>query len=614
MMTRIELHGSICRDLNDRSTWETRQRLFYEMRHNGLRRKSKPFPGAADLHFPLSDTIVGKLKPYYAEQLFATDTLATFVCKRAQDSALTSAAAKWFDYQTKQRTNLEVEILSTIDWMLMSGRSVLKVYWDAEQKRVAYDAVDPMRIILPRHTVNLATADRLVHVMPMSVEAYRRNTLYNQDPEFIKKITGKGVIGEKHDKAGLSLIKASREGITFGSTSDEIIIWEVFSRTESGKWQVETFSPLEPEEDVRKKIGFPYNHGLLPFVDFFYEVKDKGWFSSRGVVEQVAPFESSLCKLWNEKHDAMTFYNRPLFRSSTQIPNAANLEFRPGQILPYDIQPVHHGQPPMSFDQEMLSTRQVAEQRMAVPDYGMNQVLNASDRRTAREIGEISQMSANVTDLRMRIFRRSLGAVYQQSWELHLQYNKQDLVFCIGEELGQVDEKALHGDYQITPTGSADGVNKAFNMQKAVQRFQMFRDDPFINQGELRKTILESDDVALTRRLFVDPMLTQATQQEDQAQEISILNIGFPARVLPSDDHQLHIETLIQYLESRQALGEPVNPMAQQRIMEHIGKHLEALDQENPKLARQIRKVLMTMAQSQEQQQPPAPQLMEAGV
>jgi hypothetical protein len=38
-----------------------------------------------------------------------------------------------------------------------------------------------------------------------------------------------------------------------------------------------------------------------PFVAFPYEVKDPGYYSSRGVVEQVAIFESELCKLLNSR-------------------------------------------------------------------------------------------------------------------------------------------------------------------------------------------------------------------------------------------------------------------------------------------------------------------------
>ena len=86
-------HQTLTQDLADRSLWDTRQRMFYEMRHHGLRRKSKPWPTASDAHFPLSDSIIEKLKPHYFQQLFATDLIASFIPSNPQVAELTSAAA-----------------------------------------------------------------------------------------------------------------------------------------------------------------------------------------------------------------------------------------------------------------------------------------------------------------------------------------------------------------------------------------------------------------------------------------------------------------------------------------------------------------------------------------
>ena len=76
MRDRDKLNAEVLQDLADRSVWDTRQRMFYEMRHHGLRRKNKPWPGASDVHFPLVDTTISELKPAYFQQLFATDLIA----------------------------------------------------------------------------------------------------------------------------------------------------------------------------------------------------------------------------------------------------------------------------------------------------------------------------------------------------------------------------------------------------------------------------------------------------------------------------------------------------------------------------------------------------------
>mgnify|MGYP001002194250 CR=1 FL=1 len=585
-------------DLEVRKDWETRQTTWYKMRHNGLRRKRLPWPDAADLHYPLCDTTIGKLKPYYFEQLYAEENLAVFASEdRTRTEDQNQACASWFDYQLKECSNLEIETLSLIDHMLMSGRPVLKVSWDEGCKQVRFDALHPLRTIVPRGSIDCQSLYRLTHVMVMSEEEYKSKPAYNQDPVFIQTIKGRGLeSSENGQKQDIN----RREGITCGSTTDEIVVWETYVKDpKTEKWTVYTTSPLNHLEAVRPPMELPYRHGKLPFVDFPYEVKDKGWYSPRGVVEQLAPYEASLCKLWNEKHDAMTLFNRPLFSSSQPIPNQSNLQLHPGSILPFDIRPIQQGNPPISWDQELIQTRQAAEQRIAVPDYGMNQVMSTRDRRTATEIESINQVSGSASDLRMRIFRHRLSQVYQMAWDLLLEFKSDSLTYFSAGRMVQIDKKLLTGGYRIRPRGSADGVNKSFNVRKAVNRFQMFANDPYINQVELRRSVLNADDASLTKILLVEPGIAEATQMEDQAQEISVLMLGFPAVVQPMDDDMVHIKTCVQFLQSRQ---EPVTGPGRDRIHEHIQAHLVQLAQKDPKMARQVEAALQAVDQQPAQQ------------
>ena len=68
-MAETTLHDKIFDDLKARSKWEERLPVWYKMRHTGIPRRSKPYPGAPDLHMPLADTTLEKLKPFYYKQL-----------------------------------------------------------------------------------------------------------------------------------------------------------------------------------------------------------------------------------------------------------------------------------------------------------------------------------------------------------------------------------------------------------------------------------------------------------------------------------------------------------------------------------------------------------------
>ncbi len=593
MRDREKLNADVLQDLADRSVWDTRQRMFYEMRHHGLRRKSKPWPGASDVHFPLVDTTISELKPAYFQQLFATDLIAQFIPTTPQVAEYTTAAAQWFDHRIKQKTNLETEVLSAVDAMLMCGTGILKVLWDYSSKRLKYYTVDPQHFVVPAWTRDIADADRICHISVYSVDAYKRQKHLKQDAETVKLITGS--YSEDSGGADTDYVKYEREGLTLPDT-DQIIVWEVYHRCpDSGQWLICTYSPTSPDIDLRPPMKIPYNHGKPPFIAFNYEIKDPGFYSSRGVVELQAIFEAELTKLMNEKNDAMTVFNRPLFRAERDMPNSGNLRMTPGSILPYGIQPVAQQSPPISFDQQMNIMREIAQNRVSTPDFGLTQTLQNSERRTATEIQAIGGLYQQSSDLRMRIFRIALGNLYRMSWSILLQYDKTSLDYWYLDTAEQIPQEALHEQYGIQPTGSADGVNKQLLMQKAITRFQMFADDPYIDQGQLRKTILESDDATLVKRLYVDPMLTQSTQAEDQANEITFLRLGFPALVKDSDDHLVHIQTVMSYITNRADTGAPPEPAEGQFLEQHIGEHLEKLKEADPKTGRQVEQELKNL-------------------
>src|SRR5476649_2206783 len=169
-----EIITSINQDVKDRQDWATQQELWYKMRNTGVLR-NPPFPGAANLHYPLADTMIEKLKPAYVQQMYGGENIATFVSLKTQDQTLTSDISGWFDYNLKQKTNFERSMFVAIDQMLECGFCPVKAYWDAGNKRLAFDQVDPLHLIVPQTTQEYnegGGADRVVHVLHMSVDEY----------------------------------------------------------------------------------------------------------------------------------------------------------------------------------------------------------------------------------------------------------------------------------------------------------------------------------------------------------------------------------------------------------------------------------------------------------
>jgi hypothetical protein len=623
MMTekgRNDLHGQILTSIEQRSPWELRQTRWYELRHHGLRRTNKPWPKAADLHWPLIDTAIEKLKPLFLQQALGMDVVASFVPMRQQLNAYTKVAEDWFNYKIREKTNFVDEVLSWVDYTLMSGRGVMKCIWNPGSKRVDFEAVDPMYFVVPPYTVDLQDADWAVHVMPMSVGAYKRmagQMGWKADSKTIQKIRGNpqeddNIPGAAEENDAKQL----REGITYTSNTDGVIIWEVYRKRDDGVWEVYLYSPAAVDLDLRDPMELAYDHGQLPFVDFPYEIKDKGWFSPRGVCEILAPFELSMTSMWNHKHDAMTLYNRPLFRAERELPNSINLRFQPGQILPYGVAPVQMPQPPVSFDQELNQTRAVAENRIGSPDYGMASVMSGgSDRRTATEIQSINAQAMQSGDLRARLFRMSLGKLYRQAWGLYVQYDSKSLRYRFAEDSLQADPVALHDQYELEPKGGMDMVSRQMMVQQAINRKQLFMNSPWVDQVELDKSIMELDDPSLVKRLLRDPGQKAQDELEDETKTIPTLLVGIPVPAKPGQNFAGRIGVLVQYLNGAMQQGQQLSPAGKNAFMQRLDSLLQGYEQvatnEARKLRKEIQKFLestgMLQAQIPMQPAPPAP-------
>lgn len=587
------LDGQVRSALNARTQWEQRQVDFYRLRHGTKERLNKPFPGASSLNWPLSDTLIEKIKPYYVQQVFANELLANFFALKRDLSPFNTAASQWFDYRLRQRTNFEFEIISLTDYMLMSGKGILKVFWCEDEKQVQFECIDPMFFIVPAGTASLEQADWCVQVHQVSVDAYKRNPNWNQSPGFVQRIcTNTGLVRSGDVKTE----KLHREGLTHGTSETQIVLWEAYWKTDDGKIRTVTFSPLVLDEVVRDERELPYDHGCYPFVDFSAEVKDKGFYASRGIPERVAALQNSMTRMWNEKLDALAYFLRPMFISESPLGNTGVLPLRPGFVLPYSVRKVEMGQPPMQWDTEIINHRYTAEQLIGIPDAGLSQQFGSNERRTASEVNLIGSLMSQVVDLRSRVFRKSLSLVFRQAWQLYVQHDKQSLDYFFRNELMEMPPAAMSDDYRIEPLASADNFNKQFVYQKKLTRFQMLQNNPYVNQGELVRDMIAADEPQDVKRLFMDGQTQSLDQAEDQAGEISRMLIGFPSQIKPVDDDVTHLTTLRQFVERRLITGEMISGELALLLVNHANMHFQQLLSKDKNKAAEIEQPMQQMA------------------
>jgi hypothetical protein len=592
--------------LGQRTDWEQRQKAYYDMRHDGLRRLNKPWPMAADFHFPMIDMNIGNLKPFWVAQAFSGERLVDFVCMRQQLADMTESAADYLDFELRYNTDYRYRLEQAVDMMLLTGRGILKIMHEPKKHRIRFRSIDPRMILMDRDFDDFDDADEFTEIQILTVEQYKRNPNYEKKADVLNAIRGRPDWSFASPD-GLLSSKEAREGVTHSNKADRIVLWHNYKRRESD-WVVTTFAPAAMEMIIRKPFSLPYSwdgEPLQPFYSLTMEIKEDGWFAPRGIAELNAAFEAYACKLWNEKSDAMTFGNRPLFTTdNADIQSGANLRFLPGELVPGNITAVQMPPPAFSFAEEINFTRGVSEQRSRMPDYGVTDEGDPGKPRTATENNRISALQDVGADHNGDVFRNTrLIKIYKHIWALQVQYQKPKMVFYAAEELQTLPAEALHQAYLVIPAGGSG--TKQQKVQRAGMRYQLFKGAPNIDQDELARDVIAADDSRLVKKLLLPQNQRQQQEYVDQVIKINAgLALGFPVPPNASEDQGVRIKACIDWLHKEQVMGS-VNPIAIQSVQMHIAARFQMLQQINPAMAKQVKGQIQQMEQQQQQQQPP---------
>lgn len=614
-MTNVApLFGRAYQILSDRQRWEDKQRLYYKMRHDGIRRRNKPFDTAADLHFALIDEAINDVKPLMLAQALGSDKLAQFVSLRQQLQETTQSATDFFDFEVKHRTNFEDKLETVCDTALLRGRGIFKVYVDPfEDYRIVFEPVDPLMILMTNTVNDFDDADEFVHVRQVSVSKFKADRRYLARDRFTELRGGKDA-GDRFRKQADQLArlegdydinfteifqdKELREGYTHSPKADTIIIWEHYIRTEGG-YTVYSYAPIALDVELRKPYGVPYKVGgkvSLGFFSFTAETKDEGWYSPRGLAEKMAADEMFGCKLWNEWADSITMLNRPVFTSETPIQNSANLRWQAGEYIPGNIRAVQMGQPAISYGEQMQFVRGEAAAKTRMPQSTAGQVQQPGHKETATKTKRVASLENANWNHSAGNFKRSMCKMFKHVWGLMLQYKRSQLTYFISEDLKTLPEQALHDEYLIIPGGSTDDWDKTARQQRAMGRLEALSGRPNVNQDELVKDVLASDDARLVKRLLLPSNQKASSEAEDENQEItSMIVTHFPAPVKPDEDHVTRIKIILMFLHAQGVKTVPVDPMARQRIQEHLMMHLKILKEQQPQAYKQVVAMIQKM-------------------
>jgi hypothetical protein len=595
--------------LKARKGWDDRMEVCYRVRHYGMKRDN-PQAWQSDTPVKIADGAIDKIKPALVQGVFQADNLATFFGGRDRNQHLAQLAGQWFSGELKQRSNFLTAFVIAIDLMLQNGKSILKPVWDAKRNRLEFGAFDATRVIVPLETTDIQTAPWVVHIHRLSKDEYAGHKKWNQSPEFVKSITGRG----ENDSEILNE-SCAREGLTH-DTDAQIVVWEIHKK-EDGKPKVAFVSPLKPDEPIQVWEAPSYNCPEFPFFAIDAEITDGRFYSPRGVVERSFHEEKAATVMRNLFVDNLRFAAVPMATTEgMDIGNILNYAFRPGDVLPYQLKPFQFQGPPVEMITEMSTARMTGEQLAGVSDYLMGQALNTKERRSATEVSLSAQLASQSLDLRQRLVRDALTKVFRYCWKLFAQFKTEKIEFYYQDNIQELPPEALKEAWEIEPSGNPDGYSRGFEAAMALERFKLLNNHPAINQDELVKDVVASNNPTAVKRLFVGTQAGQAREQDEASQSAVAMLSGFPIQVRPGQNHALRAEFYARVLQKAQVTGSPnITDEAFGLFLGAIELHTKALEQENAKAGAQLKKALRQIQaetrqataqqQAAAQQQPP---------
>lgn len=606
-----DIYEAVTEAIQNRQQYEERLRVCWEVRHNGVARK-RDRSWQSDTPLKIADPAIDTIKPQLVQGIFTADTLATFSSMDEDVSAeLAKLAAQYFSDHLKRRSNFFRQFVIVVDMELQDGKSILKIIWNDDKNRVEFHAIPSMYFIVPSGTEELEETEWACQIHRLSKRSYKRwakQKDWPTDDEFITSLSGKGgsaIAPQWADE------KKRKEGLHYGSTKDEIIIWEYYERNADNEWEVTFLSPNKPDEPLTSAQPYPYRHGEICFIDFGAELKDKDYHSPRGVVEKILPEERIATQYRNLISDHAAFSGRPMYTTNgVPVGNTNNLTADPGKVFTgINLTAIEHPEPPQILGEEMNNARQQGERLGGAGDYALSQNQKSGKPRTATEIGVVAQMSSVGMDLRSRLNRDTLSRGFRQAWKLMVQYTPNDLKFFFNQQMGTLPQEALVDAYLIEPSGNPDGYSRAYETQVAQQVVNQCKGDPAYDQDEVKKYALEVIDPGLVKRLFVGTAVAQKREAEDQAYDVLLLREGFPTTINPSEDQAARAIITAQYLQRVVLQHEPITQQGMSMLQQHILARVQVLQQENPQAAvqlkaqlRQIQAETIAMVKQQEQQ------------
>ncbi len=238
------LYQDILKSDGYRDKWYSKLDRWYRKRYGIRPAKNFPWPNCANLHIPLTDKVIRKLKPKFCRLILMRRPVCRF-------RPLNNKAEVWFDWLLRTKMSIFKPIVLLVDRMLEKGISISKQIWSYRVERyeetINLEKLPPLDIEQLKISDNAKLTNMLVQMYPQIDWKLKNN--YEKIPKFITDFrNGKLVFTDYFDKLienNPKLIPRKPEEIVVPEDTEDI--GEARWITDKAIWMTETDLRLNVE-------------------------------------------------------------------------------------------------------------------------------------------------------------------------------------------------------------------------------------------------------------------------------------------------------------------------------------------------------------------------------
>lgn len=459
----------------------------------------------------------------------------------------------------------EAEALREAVSQFNSGEETIAV----EIEREVYNAprwayVDPMDIIVPWDSdTDIDNFPWMAHRMwlqPHQLEARKKSGRYDSGAT-TRALNSAKIVSDGQRQSTLEQRRqwregASGDGVKKKENSHEV--WELYFRHDAnGDGVSERYVATihRASSEVLRLIEFPYEHNEWPFTRYGFEQTEPRWYASRGIPELLYDLQVEINAQHNAKIDNMAItHSKSFIYREGSVRNPNQWRWKPGAMFPArrteDVVPINHQVLDYSFNAEEENLRAWGEEYVGTPDFGISNINQRVERRTATEIEQIQSSTGAIADAALEVYQEGMRRLHRQTLFLWAQYgDPQVLVRVTGSDRQIVFVRYdIYKDFDLVPTGRLDNLNSQARISKAMAVMNLVNNPAtsrYLNAFEVTRDVVENLDYRNSQRWLMAPGVFEQNEAIEQVNEINYMDaLGEVHPVDFADDHAIHLEVL----------------------------------------------------------------------